>query len=118
MPRESVRSSDYNYESLPDGYLPKPGQSSFPATCRLGLVEVGWSKSPAGSVEVATVDETMVAHLVAQVENASADGNPGEAVRNFFSTSPGLWVSLDRDGINDLIALLRRARDGAFRRDQ
>lgn len=29
-----------------------------------------------------------------------------------------LWVSLDRKGVNDLIRILRRARDAAFGKDE
>jgi len=30
----------------------------------------------------------------------------------------GLWADLDRQGCNDLIRILRRARDSAFGRDE
>lgn len=58
-------------------------------------VSVGWNKET-GSVQVATVDP---------------DGDP-------FAVSSGLYVDLDRQGINDLIRHLRRARDQAFGRDE
>jgi len=37
---------------------------------------------------------------------------PGDAAEE------GLWADLDRQGCNDLIRILRRARDSAFGRDE
>jgi len=34
------------------------------------------------------------------------------------ATDAGLWSDLDRQGCNDLIRILRRARDSAFGRDE
>lgn len=59
-------------------------------------VSVGWNRET-GSVQIATVDD-------------EAD-DP-------FSRESGLYVNLDRRGINDLIRHLRRARDSAFGRDE
>lgn len=58
-------------------------------------VKVGWNKET-GDVQIATVNE---------------DADP-------FSAEGGLYVNLDRRGINDLIRHLRRARDQAFGRDE
>lgn len=67
-------------------------------------VKVGWSRE-AGHVQIATV-------------------NPeGETVSDFDGTDEmrveaGWAVDLDRSGVNDLIRVLRRARDQAFGRDE
>lgn len=57
-------------------------------------VEVGWDRY--GAVQVATMDP---------------DAELG-------SRESGLYVDLDRGGINNLIRLLRKARDQAFGRDE
>ena len=57
-------------------------------------VEVGWDRY--GAVQVATVDP--------EAELGSRES--------------GLYVDLDRRGINDLIRHLRKARDQAFGRDE
>lgn len=57
-------------------------------------VNVGWSLG--GEVQVATVD----------------DAQPMGTVES------GLYVTLDRDGINKLIKALRKARDQAYGKDE
>lgn len=59
-------------------------------------VEVGWQKDT-GCVQVATTDP---------------------AAPTSESVGAGLWVDLERQNINDLIRLLRKARDQAFGRDE
>lgn len=59
-------------------------------------VEVGWSKE-AGHVQIATTDPKC---------------------EDTFSKEAGLYFELDRRSINDLIRLLRKARDQAFGRDE
>lgn len=41
-----------------------------------------------------------------------------ETLRQQWGSIDGMYISLDRSGINRLIKLLRRARDGAFGRDE
>jgi hypothetical protein len=61
-------------------------------------VQVGWDKTGSydEAVQVATVDATLDMH----------------------SAESGWWVGLDRDGCNRLIRALRKARDGAYGRDE
>lgn len=61
---------------------------------KLFTVNVGWSLG--GDVQVATVD----------------DSEPLGTVKS------GLYVTLDRDGINRLIKALRKARDQAYGKDE
>lgn len=114
MPRETVRGADYHFE--PAQLNPEFGVSAFPESSRLGCLEVGWNKYPTGNVEVASCDDAMLARLFAGVEKAHTEGDPVEYVRNFFMGG-GLWVPMSRDGVNDCIRLLRKARDAAFRAD-
>lgn len=58
-------------------------------------VRVGWNKE-VGDVQIATVNE---------------EADP-------FSCEGGLHVELNRRAINDLIRVLRKARDQAFGRDE
>lgn len=116
MPRETVRGADYNFVSMPEG-VPQPAE--FPPECRLGVVEVGWSKAPTGYVEMATCDEVMKANLVAQIDNARIMGrNTTTVVEDFFANSAGFWTVLDWNGCNELIKRVRKARDDAFGRPE
>jgi hypothetical protein len=119
MPRESVRSADYHFEPVAEGV--DPASVPWPASNRLGQVQVGWSKAPTGHVELCTSDDSLLNGpdgLFAQVAKAVKDGSDVEVVvRDYFGTGSGLWVTLDRDGCNDLIDLIRHARNDAFRRD-
>lgn len=114
MPRESIRSADYNFEPMPEG-VPEP---FFPPNCRLGQVEVGWSKAPTGHVEISTHDRTMLKVLIEQVTAAVEEGSDVETVMMDYFRPGGFWVTLDRDGCNALIRRIRKARDDAFRRDE
>jgi hypothetical protein len=58
-------------------------------------VEIGWDKH-FPDVRIATT-------------------NPNAEIGSLES---GLWVDLDRDSINELIRLLRKARDGAYGKDE
>lgn len=59
-------------------------------------VKVGWNRET-GDVQIATVNEE---------------------AEDIFSAEAGLYVDLDRRGINNLIRILRKARDSAFGRDE
>ena len=67
-------------------------------------VRVGWSRE-AEYVQIATIDP--------EGETLSDSGG-----KNEVKVEGGNFVDLDRRRINDLIRLLRRARDQAFGRDE
>ena len=87
-------------------------------------VTVGWSRD--GGVQVATVAadadrrlrgwaETPTAQPVGiTVSGADLVSQPGTS----FTRFDGWHVDLDRDQVNTLIRVLRRARDQAFGRDE
>lgn len=62
-----------------------------------GVVQVGWQDWPVSHVQVATFSRVAVTH---------------ETVWD------GFYVTLDRQGINELIRHLRKARDKAFLKDE
>jgi hypothetical protein len=92
MPKEYVHDAHYGAEYVSYGLDGTPTPIPSPMTFQ---VKVGWNKET-GDVQIATVNE---------------DAEP-------FSAAGGLHVNLDRQGINDLIRHLRRARDQAFGRDE
>lgn len=71
------------------------------------FIHVGWSKD-AGHVEVATVSPNGRLMLL--------DPDTGKYVQA-GGVDPGWFIQLDRQGINDLIRVLRRARDAAYGAD-
>lgn len=86
-------------------------------------VHVGWTREPAGHVQVGAVMAAGRAidappdaprnlrQLVASWPDDAGDpDSPGGAT--------GLWSTLDRAGVNRLIRTLRHARDAAFGRDE
>ncbi len=77
---------------MPREYVPG---LPMPEREELWHVAVGWSRH--GQVQIATTDP-----------NAEEP----------YSAAAGLWIDLDRSRINDLIRLLRKARDGAFGKDE
>ena len=101
MPREAVHG-----ERLPhlDADLPE-SISSEEFEQKQPIVDVRWSRWPNSHVQVVT-----------RLKGCEV----------FFSEDPsdlptcdyGMYVTLDRDGINRLIRNLRRARDQAFGRDE
>jgi hypothetical protein len=122
MPRETIHTSDY------------PGDQSFD-------VKVGWNNDMGVQVGVAEADgrsmwwvygEKYKAQLGADIEiivqNLSSMAPIqrvefiGESVLNLFDTTCGsfdsLWATMNRKQINDLIRILRRARDSAFGKDE
>ncbi|WP_431881834.1 hypothetical protein [Micromonospora chalcea] len=75
-------------------------------------VQVSWRPNPAGYVQlgIETHDgRSIIDHLAVTDEQAAAGGTP--------PAFNGLWGSLDRDGVNRLIRVLRRARDNAYGAD-
>lgn len=65
------------------------------------FVAVGWSRD--GYVQIATVNP---------LGEISMQGNRIDDI------DPGWFIDMDRRSINDLIRLLRNARDAAFGRDE
>ncbi len=91
MPREYVKSMFASgFTSTDDGQ----GNITVSPPPPAFRVQVGWGDND--YVQVATV-------------------NPDAAIGSMES---GLYVDLDRTGINDLIRLLRKARDRAYGRDE
>jgi hypothetical protein len=100
MPREFVFGTEpvVAETALPDDQRPVIGRDengNLLVMVEEGLVSVGWS-SEAGHVQVATLTRDTVSKETRQ---------------------EGVYIDLDRRGINDLIRHLRRARDQAFGRD-
>lgn len=115
MPKEYVRSSDYNFVAATGG------STEFPPDCRLGTVEIRWSKYPQSSVEIGSGDETLLRALIAEVGKAIDDAKSSNTVKDDatnaisgFFNNPAFWVSLDWDGCNQLMRKLRKARDDAW----
>lgn len=67
------------------------------------VVEIGWSRE-AGHVQLITKATNEFGHRMVEDEG--------------IHYTDGMYTSLDRRGINDLIRHLRRARDQAFGRDE
>lgn len=63
-------------------------------------IEVGWQKDGTGPID-------------GSVQIATTDPNA-----ELGSKESGLWIDLSRDKINELIRLLRKARDQAYGRDE
>lgn len=121
MPKEVIRSDQYNFVPAPEGEV------AFPHDCRLGQVVVGWTKE-VGHVELGSVDETLRQHFFSPLRDAvmTADDQGKvsgaavtEAMIQMTKAWPefGVFTTLDRAGINKLIRSLRRARDDAFGKD-
>jgi len=104
MPKEIVYG-----DGLPYGTPDEPGPAR-------SIVEVGWH---AGShVQIAT---RCVRAVDAETPYEPEPGEPGaseDLAGQSIPRSFGLYVELDRRGINQLIRHLRRARDQAFGRDE
>lgn len=114
-------------------------KETIPAVTDPYRVQVGWR--PDGGVQVGVAllegrsilwqlfgDEKTLGHLGSEVEKMgqiSYDGDVhrGKALLDTLDVASnggyaGLWSDLDRRGCNDLIRVLRRARDSAFGRDE
>lgn len=115
MPRETVRSADYQFVPIKDG---DDGAARWDESCRLGVLEIGWSKHPTGHVEIATADDSLLFNLYKQVGEAVTNGGDPEVVVRDFFHGGGLWISLNYDGCNEAIRRIRKARDDAFGRPE
>lgn len=97
MPKETIHS---RYEGHVPRVLDKDGNWVYSDPAKVApepFVTVGWGRE-SQHVQVATL----------------AGGDYDEVGGN---ERPGLYVQLDRDGINRLIRSLRKARDAAFGSD-
>lgn len=90
MPKETIYENAYSGEA---------GNRIEPTI----YTQVGWSRD--GSVQIATVNQ--LGKLV---------GPDGKVVEDIGS--PGWFMDLNRHKINQLIKILRKARDDAFGRDE
>lgn len=124
MPRETIHTSKY------------PGDRSF-------NVKVGWTRDLDVQIGVAEADERSMwwvfgenytiklGELILNAVESSNDINfteeermvvIGETVLNSLDSTCGsfdsLWATMDRKEINELIRILRKARDSAFGRDE
>jgi hypothetical protein len=89
MPREYVYGAHW-----PDTDPKEWGENTPFQMC----ASIGWSREDAGGgVQLATVRN---------------------GAEHSFDSEDGLYMDLDRRGINELIRLLRKARDQAFGRDE
>lgn len=84
---------------MPSVYVDDARESQYRKGFR---VKVGWAKWPQGVVQVGALGP------VDSQSPHAADGVSGN----------GWFIDLDRDGCNDLIRALRKARDDAYGRDQ
>lgn len=91
MPKEVV----YGETLAFDGPSDEPSQNEQP------VVEVRWSRE-AGDMQIVT-----------KIQGYEFAGPDEELTYHY-----GMFVNLDRRGINDLIRYLRRARDQAFGKDE
>lgn len=103
MPKEVVYG-----QGLPYGTPDEPGPAR-------SIVEVSWS--PNSHVQLVT-------QCVRAVDLSIYEPKPGEPgaeedlAGQGIPRAYGVYIDLDRKGINDLIRYLRRARDQAFGRDE
>lgn len=92
---------------MPKELIYEPHGVAFPEDPeRRGAVDVRWDRE-SGYFQIGTHDPQSEVFV------------PGTPLSE--TTIPaeyGWWVNLDRRGINDLIRVLRRARDQAFGRDE
>lgn len=97
MPKETVYGSQ------------DPWGEDYPA---VSVVQVTWSRE----AEYAQI----VSKAVHRADHSDIDppGEHKECCGDSISYTKGMYVTLDRRGINDLIRNLRRARDQAFGRDE
>lgn len=99
MPREAVHG-----ERIPtfDSNLPEEAMSAEDWEREQPVAEVRWHRWPESHVQVVT-----------RLKGYEIYAEPGTPTCEY-----GMYVTLDRDGINRLIRNLRRARDQAFGRDE
>lgn len=122
MPKETIHTSNY------------PGDQSFD-------VKVGWTRNMDVQLGIAEADDRSMwwvygenykeiigaeirKIMVSDNESLtiSEDRQLGESLLNMLDTVCGsftsLWATMDRQEVNTLIRVLRRARDSAFGKDE
>jgi hypothetical protein len=82
-------------------------------------VNVGWSREKYVQIGLQTHDDVPIAnHLIEKPDAAGlVDSIDDMIYQGQLAAFTGLWSTLDREGINRLIRVLRRARDQAFGAD-
>ncbi len=87
-------------------------------------IEIGWDKERSNvQVGLAVNSDKSIAQYLAGVQDAEmhdVEINDGSVVTDIVKL-PGfnsLWATLDREQINRMIRLLRKARDDAYGRDE
>lgn len=83
------------------------------------VIEVSWSKE-ASHVQMATkvVRPSDHAPFVHETFLEYLEPLPEDQLHGVLSMMSGMYATLDRDSINNIIRVLRRARDQAFGRDE
>lgn len=102
-PNTTGVSTEVLLTSAPEGVTPG-AVTNPPAKPRVPIVDVLWNRE-GGMVQVVT-------------KATDADGGRWAADSPETHFTDGMYVDLDRAGINRLIRNLRRARDNAFGRDE
>lgn len=109
---------DLSKEDREEGVMPR--ETVFDDV-ELYDIKVGWEREKYVQVGIETHDRRAIVDklLGADAQNpevrAVIDGLLGDGQLASFT---GLWGTLNRDSCNQLIRLLRRARDQAFGRDE
>lgn len=92
----------------------------------VGVVEVRWDRE-SGYFQIATLSyDSVIGGVVSEYPLGLRELHTGQLTKEaeaaeeeeWLARNQGLYVTLDRKGINKLIRDLRRARDQAFGRDE
>lgn len=78
-------------------------------------VQVGWQRDRWVQLAVVTTDGKPLSEVVTSWKQDDGQGHVNDAGE--YERSDGIWSTLDRQQINDLIRKLRKARDQAFGAD-
>lgn len=108
MPKQLIYSATYGKSVPLDS--PDGGPTTMVELDR-DMIKVGWDKAR-GSVQIATL-QTHEGTLIEHGFDGELDGLSEVDVARLTPK----YVNLDRAGINELILVLRKARDGAFGKD-
>lgn len=94
-----------------------PHEKIHPTTPSTGdmpdLVEIHWERDRSAHLAVGYASTTIIEGLYGPEARAAV-----AAVSEEQADFAALWVTLDRHQINQLIRVLRRARDAAYGRDE
>jgi hypothetical protein len=86
------------------GVMPKESVRDKSVVGKLAMV--GWSD---GSVQLGAVDSNVELTPTLEYDEKGSPQDPSST-----DSTNSVWVDLDRSGINDLIKILRKARDRAY----